>query len=231
MNPSSQVKCKCGQTFTEENFSRHFKSCSDFKSSFKQFDISLGELLKKYSEPKENLVIIRILLKQYISVLDSKIKVSNVKAESPPQVVQNLPPQPSNQDNQDGDLNECVKCRNPEYIYLECFHPLCKNCIFNMAKTNFGNVRCPHCNAVVHEEYMKILLGNDMYNKLEKDALKSLIGRVVTCPNCKEQNPFEPGRVDYNVVDNTNKKLTHTAAEHYAKNRCRCPNCSVNFCI
>jgi hypothetical protein len=59
---------------TEEEFIKHFTRCEDFKKNFKSFDTQFGELLKNYSDPKENLLIIRILLKQYINVLDAKIR-------------------------------------------------------------------------------------------------------------------------------------------------------------
>ncbi len=68
------VKCKCELSFSEEEFVRHFQKCETFRKNFKTFDSQLGELLKNYSEPKENLMIIKVLLKQYITVLDKKIK-------------------------------------------------------------------------------------------------------------------------------------------------------------
>lgn len=68
------VKCKCDLSFPEEEFVKHFQKCETFRKTFKTFDSQLGELLKLYSEPKENLIIIKVLLKQYIVVLDKKIK-------------------------------------------------------------------------------------------------------------------------------------------------------------
>ena len=67
------IKCKCGRSMSEEEFYRHFQNCQDFKTTFRQFDSQFGQLLQSYSEPKENLVIIRLLLKQYITVLEKKI--------------------------------------------------------------------------------------------------------------------------------------------------------------
>jgi hypothetical protein len=70
----SHIKCKCLTLFSDEQFIRHFPSCKDFRQSFKNFDQQFGELLKQYSEPKENLLIIRILLKQYTGVVETKIR-------------------------------------------------------------------------------------------------------------------------------------------------------------
>ena len=67
------IKCKCGRSMSEEEFYRHFQNCQDFKTTFRQFDSQFGQLLQNYSDPKENLVIIRLLLKQYINVLEKKI--------------------------------------------------------------------------------------------------------------------------------------------------------------
>jgi hypothetical protein len=68
------IKCKCGLFFSEENFNRHFAGCSDFRKTFKSFDAQFGEFLKQFSEPKENLLIMRVLMKQYIGVLENKIR-------------------------------------------------------------------------------------------------------------------------------------------------------------
>ena len=69
-----KITCVCGQKFAEEEFQRHFSSCQPFKSQFKEFDSKFGELLKSYSEPKERLLIVKFLLKQYINVIDKKLK-------------------------------------------------------------------------------------------------------------------------------------------------------------
>ena len=44
------------------------------QKNFKDFDITIGNLLTKYSNPKRNLVIIKFLLKEYINVIDQKLK-------------------------------------------------------------------------------------------------------------------------------------------------------------
>ena len=69
-----KLECVCKQQFTEEEFARHYISCMLFKQQFKEFDSKFGELLKAYSEPKERLLIVKFLLKQYINVIDKKLK-------------------------------------------------------------------------------------------------------------------------------------------------------------
>jgi len=68
-----KLECVCKQQFTEEEFARHYISCMLFKQQFKEFDSKFGELLKAYSEPKERLLIVKFLLKQYINVIDKKL--------------------------------------------------------------------------------------------------------------------------------------------------------------
>ena len=88
-----KITCVCGQQFSEEEFQRHFGSCQPFKSQFKEFDSKFGELLKSYSEPKERLLIVKFLLKQYINVIDKKLKkYYSSLAQNPP------PPAPINND-------------------------------------------------------------------------------------------------------------------------------------
>lgn len=69
-----EIKCKCNNSYPESEFTSHFSSCLSFKNYFKDFDIEFGNILKKYSEEKQNLFIIRILLKQYTNVIEKKIK-------------------------------------------------------------------------------------------------------------------------------------------------------------
>jgi hypothetical protein len=68
------IKCKCNTIFSESEFLNHFPKCNEFKLCFREFDTEFGRLLKNYSEPKENLLIIRVLLEQYRNVIDAKIK-------------------------------------------------------------------------------------------------------------------------------------------------------------
>lgn len=53
---------------------------------------------------------------------------------------------------------------------------------------------------------------------------------IVECPNCKEKNTFEEGSVDYNIKDNNSKLISKESAEHYAKYRCKCFHCKIDFC-
>ena len=92
-----KLSCACGQQFTEEEFARHYGTCQPFKQQFKEFDSKFGELLKAYSEPKERLLIVKFLLKQYINVIDKKLKKYFASlGQNPPQVGQyqngNVPP-------------------------------------------------------------------------------------------------------------------------------------------
>ena len=48
-----KLTCSCGQQFSEEEFTKHYNTCQQFKHQFKEFDTKFGELLKSYSEPKE----------------------------------------------------------------------------------------------------------------------------------------------------------------------------------
>ncbi len=68
------IKCKCQGFFNEEQFSKHFGRCEEFRKYFKSFDAQFGELLKQNSEPKDNLLIIRVLLKQYVTLVERKIQ-------------------------------------------------------------------------------------------------------------------------------------------------------------
>ena len=66
--------CECGEEFLESEFISHFNICNKFKIFFKDFDTKLSQLLIEYSKPKERLKIIKFLLKQYIIIIDNKIK-------------------------------------------------------------------------------------------------------------------------------------------------------------
>lgn len=73
---SETIKCKCLSEFEEESFKTHFSKCPKFKEAFREFDNEYGLLLKKYSQPPDNLPILKFLLKQYIGVIELKIRKS-----------------------------------------------------------------------------------------------------------------------------------------------------------
>ena len=71
---SDIIRCKCQNEYDDETFKSHFSQCVKFKEAFREFDNEYGQLLKKYSHPPENLPILKFLLKQYIVVIENKIK-------------------------------------------------------------------------------------------------------------------------------------------------------------
>ena len=70
----SKLFCECGEEFTEEEFKAHYNICNKFKINFKDFDSKLAQLLIENSKPKERLLIIKFLLKQYIFIIENKLK-------------------------------------------------------------------------------------------------------------------------------------------------------------
>ena len=336
-----KLPCVCGQEFDEEQFVKHFSTCQDFKSKFREFDQKFGELLKSYSEPKERLLIVKFLLKQYISVIDKKLKKyfdslnsqnpkifsnnnnpysggappplknpnnfqnepisqNNVSMNNPYQNSNNFNNQNNNFNNQNNNFNNqnpysqnnqmqnpysqsqndnpysqpqnnnqnnsnfnnlnnqnnnknnyfddfnsqpmqeeevltnCQRCKiNPDINYLSCLHPICLKCFKEYAEKSFYDMKCNICDKAIDEETKKMILGKEKYSELENKALMGIVGNVIRCPypGCGELNAFEPGKVDYNVLDENNKKLSRQAAEDYAQHRCRCGNCKKDYCI
>ena len=351
--------CECGEEFTEEEFKRHFNACHKFKIHFKDFDTKLAQLLIENSKPKERLLIIKFLLKQYIFIIENKIKdyfsnlVQKTKVNKKPKKLvkdenqsymninkKDAPNTPSqkkklglktantniennktffkkfnseslfksiNNNSNDEDRNKknnnkndpeinsnkssksknklvkkiskrniinnlvqqskeldflddfksqskeeddseeqeeeeeqkeekekCQICKKTNKIfYLQCLHTICSNCLTKIAEKKFYEIKCKKCGKEIDEKTKKQILGEKKYEKLESKALKFIIGNIVQCPNpnCKEQNTFEPGEIDYNVKDDNNKILSKKAAEDYATHRCRCGFCQINFCV
>ena len=73
-NFEKEIKCVCGTIFEIPDFEKHFAKCHKFKESFGDFDDQLSKFLKSYSQPKEQLLIIKFVLKLYLKIIDKKIK-------------------------------------------------------------------------------------------------------------------------------------------------------------
>lgn len=72
-----------------------------------------------------------------------------------------------------------------------------------------------------------------MLEKLQEESFMAVVKgdkSIVKC-NCGNVMEVKEGKVDYNVKDDSGKKLTKKAAEHMSKYRIRCPACNGNFCI
>ena len=222
-----KIKCVCKEEFKEEEYTGHYYGCKQFKQQFKEFDSKLGELLKRFSEPKENLLIIKFLLKQYINVIDIKIK------KYFDSLIQNQPPKIINISilQEDNDLPLCQNCKVPDIMYLSCLHPICRECFIKKAEKNYYDMKCNICQEIINEPFKRMILGEAMINELEKKYIKSAVQDLIKCPNCGEKIAFEEGQVDYNAKDEQNQILSKEAAEDYAKHRCRCPMCNKDFCI
>ena len=95
-------------------------------------------------------------------------------------------------------------------------------------------MRCKICQTNITNENKQALLGNQFHEFEERERQELLGGigvNIKKCPNCNEFFEFEKGKVDYNAKDEKGQKLSKESAQHYAENRCKCPNCKTEFCI
>ena len=216
-----KIKCECNQYFDKNEFENHYKSCRKFKHTYKVFDIQIGELLKSFSMPKERLLAIHFLFCKYTEKLKKKVEKylkDKFKNES--------------LDTNDNTIIEfCQICKfNPEVIYLPCKepHPICYDCFLRCAEENLYGMKCKICQEVIDEKTKKEILGEEKIKELEK---KYLSKNLIKCPNCGEMLEFLEGKIEYNIFNEKKEKISPKAAEHYAKNRCKCLSCTKDFCI
>lgn len=73
-NFEKETKCVCGIIYENTDFSHHIKKCEKFKEVFSDFDKKISTIIKAYSNPKEQLLIIKFILERYVSILDRKIR-------------------------------------------------------------------------------------------------------------------------------------------------------------
>ena len=120
------LKCICNNKYKESEFKSHFTKCFQFKEYFNDFDYKLSELIKIYSEPKDNLLLINYLLKLYTVVIENKIKESfpnyyNISSAN--KKIKSI---------------FCQTCKkNKNIFYLNCNHTICNECFEIEAKKNF----------------------------------------------------------------------------------------------
>ena len=132
----------------------------------------------------------------------------------------------------DNGLGLCQSCNvNTDVYYLPCSHPVCTPCFIKFVEEDFYDVRCHVCLNPIDDTIKKQVLGEEKLAELENKALMGIIGgNLIKCPSCGEQNAFEPGKVDYNVTDKQNQRLSREAALDHAQHRCRCGFCQKDFC-
>ena len=156
------IKCKCNNKFKESEFKSHFAKCPQFKEHFSNFDYKLSELIKTYSEPKENLILINYLLKLYVVVVEKKIKESfpNYIFNNPIKKVKSI---------------FCQACeKNKNVVYLDCNHTICHECFETEAKNNFFQMKCKICSKEITEKNKKDIL-KDKFAELEKNAVLKVV--------------------------------------------------------
>ena len=137
--------------------------------------------------------------------------------------------------NEDDNSTLCQRCKvSSDVVYLACVHPICNQCFGKYAEESFYDMKCKICQKNIDDAIKRMVLGAEKMAELEKKALMGILGdNLVKCPypNCGELNDFEVGKVDYNVRDDQNQKISRQAAEDYAQHRCRCGFCKKDFCI
>ena len=223
------LKCICRNKFLESEFKDHFKKCHEFKDYFSDFDTKLSYFIKRFCETKENLLLVRYILKLYIEIIEKKLKISFPKINTAKKIYKTEPKSSSNKKPEKELCQICEKDNN--IIYLECIHPMCNTCFEKEAEKDFFNMKCKKCSKDISEKHKKEILKNKFEN-LEKMAIfKVFDNELVTCPTCGQQNYFESSKVDYNIKDKNGLLISKQSAENYANNRCKCVFCEQDFCI
>ena len=140
-----------------------------------------------------------------------------------------------NNNNNSIDIPCCRECKDPNFIYLECFHEICSSCFNKKILKDLYNSKCKVCDIGIRSLYIKEFIGDNKYAQLESKLLQEILvdSRIINCSNikCNEKIIYEKGNVNYNQTDNENKKMSNEACENYANNRCRCPTCKTEFCV
>ena len=73
------ILCKCREKYTEAKLKMHIVKCKLFLEEFRLLDLTISRILEKYLiNKKDNIVLVRFMLKQYIKILDSKIKKKTI---------------------------------------------------------------------------------------------------------------------------------------------------------
>ena len=80
-NKIKKIKCTCGYFFKKKEFKKHFKRCPYFLDKFTKFDYKISRLIGQYLINKDNLNIVRFLMKRYIKIIDKKIIEYNEEVE------------------------------------------------------------------------------------------------------------------------------------------------------
>ena len=73
-NLEKEIKCVCGTIYENNDFSHHIKNCEPFKEVFTDFDSKISKFIKSYSNPKEQLLLIKFIFERYVNILDRKIR-------------------------------------------------------------------------------------------------------------------------------------------------------------
>lgn len=149
--------CICKNKYKESEFKSHFTKCFQFKEYFNDFDYKLSELIKIYSEPKDNLLLINYLLKLYTVVIEKKIKES-------------FPNYNISNENKKIKSIFCQTCKkNKPIFFLDCNHTICCECFEIEAKNNFFQMKCNICSKEITEKNKKDILKNK-FEEFEKNA-------------------------------------------------------------
>ena len=217
----SKIKCECNEYFDKNEFEKHYILCPEFKRVYKYFDIKIGELLRLFSNPKERILILQFLFNKYADLIRKKIE----------KYLQNKSSNESLDTKESISWELCQICKvNPEVIYLSCKnpHPICYDCFRKYAEEDLNGMKCNICKEVIDERTKIDILGEKKMKELKQ---KFLPKNLKKCPNCGEYLEFLEGKIEYNIYNDKNEKISPKTAEHYAKNRCRCLKCQKDFCI
>ena len=98
---------------------------------------------------------------------------------------------------------------------------------------SFMDPECLRCKKIVGQEDISEILGKADLEEIENKQMEirvKMSPNLFKCVECKSVIMFEPSKPDYKQKDEQGKVISAAAAEHSARHRCRCAQCSTNFC-
>ena len=254
-----EYKCYCGKTLNralKPECGRHIKNCQEFLENFEpagQFQAILDQQIHSIEDNDILRIYAQTTCVDKHDELKQKSQKNKINEERFNSQHSNLPNNLGNYviENSNafpieypadsiGKCQICAENLQIEFIFLECDHLYCLNCI-KKAIDGYHQLdqtaKCiiSECKLEISPNDLIEILGNEKYLKLQEECLLK-DDNMVSCVKCSESYYLVPGsqtKGDSKKTGNDGIELTCSQQNAYAKDRYKCynENCKTEQCV
>ena len=202
---NNNILCTCKKEFNITLFKKtHYKECQAFKNKFKEFDLRMVTLLKKFIVDNEDFYLVKFLLTGYIKLINKMINDYNKKIKE----MENDTEKYNDHTTKDNE-KEIVNIKEEKIVNKENIN----NKINKENKED--NLGLNNDNRIENKNIFNVFLKDNISNRLKKNNDLNLNNSIYNNINIENPYDYEKNNKGFNACKNDSSKFNNNKSNNF----------------